>query len=535
MNWWKNSVVYQIYPKSFLDTNNDGVGDLNGITKKIPYLSELGINAIWITPFFLSPMVDNGYDVQDYTTIHPMFGTMKDFDNLIDVANQHNIKIIIDIVANHTSDKHKWYQKAIAGKKKYQDYYYFLDKPIKEKQSVFGGSAWTKVGDKYVLHTFAPNQMDLNWTNPKVRKEFNKIVNFWLKKGISGIRFDVIDDIAKNLDPELIKANQNIDIERLHQYIYAWKHDSKWHNYDLLTVGESWDASIEKAKLYTNPHRDEMAMIFGFEHITANWTKEGKWNPTKLDLVKFKKIIQKWQVGIHNEGWLALFLNNHDLPRIISSYGDEKYREASAKCISLTLHMLQGTPFIYQGEEIGMTNCKFKDLDEHDDIEIFQMFKDISSKNKKYTKQQHLKYVAKMNRDNARTPMQWDNSKNAGFSEHKPWLKVNENYKQINVENTLKDKNSIFYWYQKLINLRKGDKNNLDNIIMNGDFKLINQDNKNVFHYERTLNGKKIIVIANWSSQVIKYNYNQKSIIMNNYDRLDKNKLLPWQAILIKA
>ncbi len=534
MNWWKNSVVYQIYPKSFLDTNGDGIGDLNGISQKIPYLKELGIDAIWITPFFLSPMVDNGYDVQDYTKINPMFGNMKDFKRLIKIAKQHSIKIVIDIVPNHTSDQHIWYQKALQGKKKYQDYYYFLDAPIKEKQSVFGGDAWTKVNDKYVLHTFAPNQMDLNWTNPQVRKEFRKIINFWIKKGVAGVRFDVIDDIAKNLDPKLLKANKNIDVDRLHQYIYEWKHQSKWKDHDLLTVGESWDSSIDKAKLYTCPKRDEMSMIFGFEHITSNWNKEGKWNPDKLDLVKFKKILSKWQNGIYGEGWIALFLNNHDLPRLISCYGDENYREQSGKCIGLTLHMLQGTPFIYQGEEIGMTNCKFDSLDEHDDVEIFQMYKDWSKKNKKYTKEQHLKYVDRMNRDNARTPMQWDNTNYAGFSNHKPWLKVNKNYNKINVENALKDSNSLFYWYKKMISLRKGDADKLDKIIMNGKFKLVNGNNKNVFHYERILGKQKIAVIANWSSKKVDYKFSPKQILMNNYDKLNNNKLEPWQALLIK-
>lgn len=534
MNWWKNVVVYQIYPKSFKDTNNDGIGDLKGIEEKIPYLNQLGVGAIWISPFFLSPMVDNGYDVQDYKKINPIFGTMEDFDNLKKTCDQYNIKIIVDFVANHTSDKHEWFQKALKNEEKYKDYYVFTKDPIWEKKSVFGGEAWEKVNnDEYYLHSFAVNQPDLNWENPNVRKEFKEIMNFWIDKGIGGVRFDVIDDIGKNLDRDLIKKGINIDIEKLHSFVKEWRNESKWNQEDLLTVGESWDSSTDKAILYTDPKRKELAMVFGFEHIMSNWNNKPKWEADKLDLVKYKKIISKWQKEIHNNGWLALFMSNHDLPRMISNFGDEKYRIESGKALALVLHMLQGTPFIYQGEEIGMLNCKFNNLEEHDDIEIHQMYESIKKENGDYTKDQHLQYVAKMNRDNARTPMQWNKDLNAGFTNGKPWLKINENYKEINVEDALKDSNSLFYWYQKLINFRKDLTNPISNVIINGDFELIDSENEKIFAYKRQYNNEELIVISNWSSDKVEFKFNKENIILNNYDYINDNLLEPWQSILI--
>ncbi|MBR3832056.1 MAG: alpha-glucosidase [Mycoplasmataceae bacterium] len=534
MNWWKNVVVYQIYPKSFKDTNNDGIGDLKGIEEKIPYLNQLGVGAIWISPFFLSPMVDNGYDVQDYKKINPIFGTMEDFDNLKKTCDKYNIKIIVDFVANHTSDKHEWFQKALKNEEKYKDYYVFTKDPIWEKKSVFGGEAWEKINnDEYYLHSFAVNQPDLNWENPNVRKEFKEIMNFWIDKGIGGVRFDVIDDIGKNLDRDLIKKGIYIDIEKLHSFVKEWRNESKWNQEDLLTVGESWDSSTDKAILYTNPERKELAMVFGFEHIMSNWNNKPKWEADKLDLVKYKKIISKWQKEIHNNGWLALFMSNHDLPRMISNFGDEKYRIESGKALALVLHMLQGTPFIYQGEEIGMLNCKFNNLEEHDDIEIHQMYESIKKENDDYTKDQHLQYVAKMNRDNARTPMQWNKDLNAGFTNGKPWLKINENYKEINVEDALKDSNSLFYWYQKLINFRKDLTNPISNVIINGDFELIDSENEKIFAYKRQYNNEELIVISNWSSDKVKFEFNKENIILNNYDYINDNLLEPWQSILI--
>ena len=534
MNWWKNVVVYQIYPKSFKDTNNDGIGDLKGIEEKIPYLNQLGVGAIWISPFFLSPMVDNGYDVQDYKKINPIFGTMEDFDNLKKTCDKYNIKIIVDFVANHTSDKHEWFQKALKNEEKYKDYYVFTKDPIWEKKSVFGGEAWEKINnDEYYLHSFAVNQPDLNWENPNVRKEFKEIMNFWIDKGIGGVRFDVIDDIGKNLDRDLIKKGIYIDIEKLHSFVKEWRNESKWNQEDLLTVGESWDSSTDKAILYTDPKRKELAMVFGFEHIMSNWNNKPKWEADKLDLVKYKKIISKWQKEIHNNGWLALFMSNHDLPRMISNFGDEKYRIESGKSLALVLHMLQGTPFIYQGEEIGMLNCKFNNLEEHDDIEIHQMYESIKKENDDYTKEKHLQYVAKMNRDNARTPMQWNKDLNAGFTNGKPWLKINENYKEINVEDALKDSNSLFYWYQKLINFRKDLTNPISNVIINGDFELIDSENEKIFAYKRQYNNEELIVISNWSSDKVEFKFNKENIILNNYDYINDNLLEPWQSILI--
>ena len=535
MNWWKSVVVYQIYPKSFYDANGDGIGDLKGIEMKIPYLAKLGIGAIWISPFFSSPMVDNGYDVADYCQINPIYGTMDDFDSLAKTCQKYQIKIIVDFVANHTSTQHQWFQKALANDPQYKNYYYISSKPVWEKNSVFGGQAWTKINDtEYYLHSFAVEQADLNWTNPQVRNEFKKIMDFWIDKGIGGIRFDVIDDIGKTLDPEKIKQGINVDSDRLHQYIQEWRSESKWKDLDILTVGECWDASVDKAILYSDPDRQEMAMVFGFEHIQTNWTKN-KWETTKLDLVKFKSVIAKWQTGLFEKGWLGLFFNNHDLPRMISNFGDPNHWLASGKTLALTLHILQGTPFIYQGEEIGMTNCQFNDLDEHDDIEIHQLYQAMTNENPNYTKAQHLAYIAKMNRDNARTPMQWSRSKHAAFTTNqKPWIKVNPNYENINVETALNDPDSLFYWYQKLIALRKANQENeFDQILINGSFELIDAKHPQIFAYKRIWNNQQLIMIANWSDQTVDYQFDANQIILNTHKEIEPNQLKPWQAILI--
>ena len=534
MNWWKSTVVYQIYPKSFYDANGDGIGDLKGISQKIPYLAKLGIGAIWISPFFSSPMVDNGYDVADYCAINSIYGTMTDFEELVQVCQQHEIKIIVDFVANHTSTAHQWFQKALAGKPKYKNYYYISKEPVWAKKSVFGGEAWKKINsEEYYLHSFAVEQADLNWTNQAVRQEFKAIMNFWIAKGIGGVRFDVIDDIGKTLDPLKIANGINVDLERLHQYVKEWRAESDWAKHDLLTVGECWDASVEKAILYSDPQREEMAMVFGFEHIQTNWTTS-KWNLTAFDLVKFKAVIAKWQNGLYNKGWQGLFLNNHDLPRMLSHFGDAKFALASAKTLALTLHILQGTPFIYQGEEIGMTNCVFDDLDEHNDIEIHQTYQALVAQDPTYTKVQHLKFVAQMNRDNARTPMQWSAAKHAGFTSGKPWLKVNPNFDKINVAQALADSNSLFYWYQKLISLRKADANDrIKTILIHGKFNLLEAQHEQLFAYERVYQNQKLIVLANWSSQTLSYPFVQDQVILNTHSDLLVNQLMPWQAVLI--
>lgn len=531
--WWKETTVYQIYPRSFKDSNGDGNGDLNGITSKIDYLKNLGIGAIWLCPIYKSPMIDNGYDVEDYFQINPMYGTMEDMDNLILKANEAGIKIVLDIIPNHTSDQHIWFKKALLNDPKYKDYYIFKDRPIKEITSVFGGTAWSQTKDKrWYLHKFAPQQVDLNWDNPEVREEFRKITDFWIKKGVYGFRFDVIDDIAKNLNVDLINKGENIDIKKLHEYVYEWRNKSIWKDFDLLTVGESWDASVEKAILYSNPERKEFSMVFGFEHISTNWTSEGKWIPNKFKLSDFKKVINKWQTGLYKSGWNSLFLNNHDLPRLVSIFGDEKeYRIESSKAISLSMHLLQGTPYIYQGEEIGMTNCKFEKLTEHNDVEVMQMY--ATKKSADWTEKKHLEFVSNYTRDNARTPIQWDTSTEAGFTTGKSWLKINPNYNDINVEKALSDKNSIFYWYQKLISLRKDPK--YQDIIRDGNFEIIDIENKNIFAFTRKLNDKKIISISNWSNQIISMpNIDDTgSIVVNNYPTFSKTKILPWQSVMI--
>ncbi|MGL5519933.1 MAG: alpha-amylase family glycosyl hydrolase [Metamycoplasmataceae bacterium] len=535
IDWWKKVVVYQVYPRSFYDSDNDGNGDLKGIIKKLDYLKKLGIGAIWLGPIYKSPMIDNGYDVEDYFSINELYGTMDDFDKLINEANKREIKIILDIVPNHTSDTHKWFKAALDGDEKYKDYYVFKDEPILEIDSVFGGCAWTQHKDQWYLHKFAPTQVDLNWTNKNVRDEFKKITDFWIKKGVFGFRFDVIDDIAKNLDLEKINKGENIDIKRLHEYVYEWRNDSIWKNYDLLTVGESWDASVEKAIMYSNPKNKELAMVFGFEHMTTNWTNN-KWNQDEFNLVKFKTIIEKWQMGLYQKGWNSIFLNNHDFPRLLSNFGnDKKYRIESGKCISLTMHFLQGTPYIFQGEEIGMVNTDFDSLNEHNDVEIHQLFKIWKENDINWTEEKHLSVVKKMNRDNARTPMQWSDEENAGFSNVKPWLKVNDNYKKINCKNALEDNDSLFYWYKKLIALRS-EKNELQNIIIEGSFEIEKIEDEKLFIYKRKLENKWVKIIANWTDEKVELNedLSEVEVIINNYDLFDNKSLSPWQVIVIK-
>ena len=537
--WWHSSVVYQIYPRSFNDSNGDGIGDINGIREKLDYLKELGIDVIWLSPVYKSPNDDNGYDISDYCDIMDEFGTMEDMEKLLKEANEKGIKILMDLVVNHTSDEHKWFIEAKKSKdNKFRDYYIWRD-PVNGHEpnnlgSCFSGSAWQydESTDQYYLHLFSKKQPDLNWENENVRNEVYKMMNFWIDKGIGGFRMDVIDLIGKVPD-EMITGNG----PKLHDYLQEMN-KAALEGHDLLTVGETWGATPEIAKLYSNPKRKELSMVFQFEHIGLDQIEgKEKWDVKPLDLLDLKKVLSKWQTELEGEGWNSLFWNNHDLPRIVSRWGNDKeYRVESAKMLATLLHGMKGTPYIYQGEELGMTNVRFEDINEYNDIETLNMYKDRISKG--YSHDEIMASIYAKGRDNARTPMQWDSTENAGFTTGKPWLKVNKNYKFINVEDCLQDKDSIFYHYKKLIDIRKHN----DTIIY-GDYKLLLPEDKNVFAYSRELNGDKIVVVCNFYNKEINLNFkedfNNVEILLSNYKDssilMKDLKLRPYEAIMYRV
>ena len=537
--WWHSSVVYQIYPRSFNDSNGDGIGDINGIREKLDYLKELGIDVIWLSPVYKSPNDDNGYDISDYCDIMDEFGTMDDMEKLLKEANEKGIKILMDLVVNHTSDEHKWFIEAKKSKdNKFRDYYIWRD-PVNGHEpnnlgSCFSGSAWQydESTDQYYLHLFSKKQPDLNWENEKVRNEVYKMMNFWVDKGIGGFRMDVIDLIGKVPD-EMITGNG----PKLHDYLQEMN-KAALEGHDLLTVGETWGATPEIAKLYSNPKRKELSMVFQFEHIGLDQIEgKEKWDVKPLDLLDLKKVLSKWQTELEGEGWNSLFWNNHDLPRIVSRWGnDREYRVESAKMLATLLHGMKGTPYIYQGEELGMTNVRFEDINEYNDIETLNMYKDRISKG--YSHDEIMASIYAKGRDNARTPMQWDSTENAGFTTGNPWLAVNKNYKFINAEDCLQDKDSIFYHYKKLINIRKHN----DTIIY-GDYKLLLPEDKNVFAYSRELNGDKIVVVCNFYNKEINLNFkedfNNVEILLSNYKDssilMKDLKLRPYEAIMYRV
>ena len=537
--WWHSSVVYQIYPRSFNDSNGDGIGDINGIREKLDYLKELGIDVIWLSPVYKSPNDDNGYDISDYCDIMDEFGTMEDMEKLLKEANEKGIKILMDLVVNHTSDEHKWFIEAKKSKdNKFRDYYIWRD-PVNGHEpnnlgSCFSGSAWQydESTDQYYLHLFSKKQPDLNWENENVRNEVYKMMNFWIDKGIGGFRMDVIDLIGKVPD-EMITGNG----PKLHDYLQEMN-KAALEGHDLLTVGETWGATPEIAKLYSNPKRKELSMVFQFEHIGLDQIEgKEKWDVKPLDLLDLKKVLSKWQTELEGEGWNSLFWNNHDLPRIVSRWGnDREYRVESAKMLATLLHGMKGTPYIYQGEELGMTNVRFEDINEYNDIETLNMYKDRISKG--YSHDEIMASIYAKGRDNARTPMQWDSTENAGFTTGKPWLKVNKNYKFINAEDCLQDKDSIFYHYKKLINIRKHN----DTIIY-GNYKLLLPEDKNVFAYSRELNGDKIVVVCNFYNKEINLNFkedfNNVEILLSNYKDssilMKDLNLRPYEAIMYRV
>ena len=537
--WWHSSVVYQIYPRSFNDSNGDGIGDLKGIIEKLDYLKELGIDVIWLSPVYKSPNDDNGYDISDYYDIMDEFGTMEDMDNLLKEAKNRGIKIVMDLVVNHTSDEHKWFIEAKKSKdNEYRDYYIWRD-PVDGKEpngleSCFSGSAWEydETTKQYYLHLFSKKQPDLNWENEKVRKAVYEMMNYWVDKGIGGFRMDVIDLIGKVPD-KMITGNG----PKLHEYLQEMNREALAGN-DLLTVGETWGATPEIAKLYSNPARKELSMVFQFEHIGLDQIEgKEKWDVKPLELLELKKVLSKWQTALGEEGWNSLFWNNHDLPRIVSRWGNDKeYRVESAKMLGTLLHGMKGTPYIYQGEELGMTNIRLENIEDYNDIESINMYKDRIKKG--YSHEEIMNSIYKKGRDNGRTPMQWDDSENAGFTTGKPWLSINENYKEINAKKSLEDKNSVFYHYKKLIEIRKSNET-----IIYGDYKLLCEDDKNIFAYVRELNGDKILVVCNFYEKEVEFKYDKEfknaEILLSNYTdsslAIDKLKLRPYEAIMYRV
>ena len=528
--WWQSAVVYQIYPKSFQDSNGDGVGDLRGIMERLEYLGKLGIDAIWLSPVCKSPQADNGYDISDYQDIDPMFGSVEDMEALIKEAKKHNIRIIMDLVLNHTSNKHRWFEEAKKSKDNpYHDYYVWRDgeegvEP-NDMKAVFGGSAWEWVPEikQYYFHQFLPEQPDLNWENPQVRKEIYDMILWWMEKGVGGFRLDVIDQIAKEPDKKI-----TINGPRLHEYFREMSKET-FQKGDLITVGEAWGADPERAKLYSNPDGSEFSMVFQFEHIGLDQKEGGeKWDLAPLPFKKLKKIMAHWQNELYNCGWNSLFWDNHDLPRIVSRWGnDREYRVESAKMLAILLHGMQGTPYIYQGEELGMTNVQY-DIEDYKDCEIINMYHERLEKG--YSKDEIMKSIYAKGRDNARTPMQWDDSANAGFTTGTPWIKVNDNYDKINAKSQVDDPDSIFSCYKKLVQLRKDYP-----VFVDGKFTLLLEDDENIFAYSRKNEEKTMIVVCNFFDKEIPMPLAKEcegmEVLISNYkDTSDMSVLRPYEA-----
>ena len=531
--WWQSSVVYQVYPRSFADSNSDGMGDLPGITGKIEYLKKLGVNVLWICPIYQSPQDDNGYDISDYRAVYPEFGTMEDLKILIQKCQDNDIKIIMDLVVNHTSDEHPWF---IEAKKSldnpYRDYYIWRKgedgQPPNDLMSNFGGSAWeySPETDEYYLHFYSKKQPDLNWENPKLRQEIYDMMNWWLDQGIAGFRMDVIDLIGKIPDQK-IKENG----PKLHSYLHEMNEATFGHR-DSMTVGECWGATPEIGKLYTDPERKELSMIFQFEQIQLDKKPGGqRWDLKSLYLPDLKRVFSKWQTELEGHGWNSLFWNNHDLPRIVSRWGnDGDYRVLSAKMLATLLHGMKGTPYIYQGEEIGMTNVPFQTIDEFPDIETQNIYQERLKAG--FTEEETMYAIRAKARDNARTPMQWNAEKNAGFTEGTPWYRVNPNYKEINVEQALADPESVFYHYQKLIQLRKEH-----DIMVYGTYQLLFPEDKDLYIYTRTLEEEKWLIVCNFHEKTRKFRCKRAGqVMLSNYADTPATEkiaeLRPYEAVI---
>lgn len=549
---FKNKVVYQIYPKSFMDSNNDGLGDIKGIISKLDYLQNLGVDIIWSIPFFVSPQKDNGYDVADYYNVDPSYGTMEDVEELIKEAKKRNIDIMFDMVFNHTSTEHEWFKKAMNGEEKYKNYYIFKKgrvvngkkEPPTNWVSKFGGNAWQYVEkiDEYYLHLFDVSQADLNWDNEEVRKEIFDIVNFWIKKGVYGFRFDVINLISK---PEVFEDDFEGDGRRfytdginIHKYLKELNKNTFGKYDNAITVGEMSSTSIENCIKYSGEKENELSMVFSFHHLKVDYKNNDKWQLMDFDFQELKNLLFSWQEGMHdNNAWSALFWCNHDQPRIVSRFGDDKkYHKESAKMLATVMHCLRGTPYIYQGEEIGMTNAYFDNINQYKDVESINYFNIL--KNNGIEEKEIYKILQSRSRDNSRTPMQWNDKENAGFSNTKPWIEVIYNYKEINADNNIKDENSIFNHYKKLIKLRKDYK-----VISEGKTIPILKDDKNVFAFIREYNNEKLLVINNFYGNEctidlsnIDFDIKKSKCILSNYDDAELNNTLnlkPYESIVL--
>lgn len=500
---FEDKVVYQIYPKSFYDSNNDGIGDLNGITEKLDYIKYLGVDYIWITPFFVSPQNDNGYDVADYCNIDPIYGTMEDFDKLSAEAKKRGIGIMLDMVFNHTSTEHRWFKKALAGEKKYQDFYIFKkgekNIPPTNWVSKFGGNAWEYVEElkSYYLHLFDKTQADLNWENPEVREEIYKVVKFWLDKGVNGFRFDVVNLISKpeKFEDDYIGDGRRFytDGPKIHEYLKELNLNSFGQKENIITVGEMSSTSMENCFKYSGKDENELSMVFNFHHLKVDYKNKDKWALQSFDFQELKDIFNSWQVGMQeNNAWSALFWCNHDQPRIVSRLGDDKnYWKKSAKMLGTVVHMLRGTPYIYQGEEIGMTNAYFDSISQYRDVESINYHKILMDSG--LNNEEAMKVVMERSRDNGRTPMQWSDEINGGFSKGTPWIESIKNYREINVKNQIDDEDSILNHYRKLIELRKKYR-----VIALGKTIPLAEQDKNIYMFKRELDNEELLVINNF-------------------------------------
>ncbi|MBZ9533003.1 alpha,alpha-phosphotrehalase [Cytobacillus oceanisediminis] len=552
--WWQKAVVYQIYPKSFQDTTGNGVGDIQGIIKRLDYLKELGVDVLWLTPIYASPQKDNGYDISDYYSIHHEYGKMEDFDQLLKEAHQKGLKIIMDIVVNHTSTEHEWFKQAASSKDNpYRDFYIWKDgkedgREPTNWQSKFGGNAWQydeKTG-QYYLHLFDVTQADLNWENEKLRDEIYKMMQFWFEKGVDGFRLDVINLISKNQafpddDGSVAPGDGRkfyTDGPRVHEFIHEMNQEV-FSKYDSMTVGEMSSTTLEHCIKYTKPERNELSMTFNFHHLKVDYPNGEKWEIGEMDFHALKQILSNWQVGMNKgEGWNALFWCNHDQPRIVSRYGnDGKYHKESAKMLATTIHMMQGTPYIYQGEELGMTDPKFTSIDQYRDVESLNMYNILQANGK--PEEEILEILRRKSRDNSRTPVQWNGEKNAGFTEGTPWIETAQNYKVLNAENALKNKDSVFYHYQNLIKLRKEY-----DIITDGDYELLAPDDDKIFAYLRSTDKEKLVVVNNFYEEEVEFKLPEhidmtgltSEILLSNYSNSaffgESMKLRPYESII---
>ncbi|GAB6607140.1 alpha,alpha-phosphotrehalase [Bacillus cereus] len=550
MKDWHKSVVYQIYPKSFNSYYNKETGDIKGVTEKLDYLKELGVDYIWLTPIYQSPQNDNGYDVSDYYNINPSYGTMEEFEELLEEAKARNIEIMLDIVVNHSSTEHKWFKEAKEDKNSpYRNYYIWRDEK-NNWQSKFGGSAWKydEKTEQYYLHLFDETQADLNWENEKLREEVYDMMRFWLDKGVTGFRLDVINLISK--DQQFLNDNGSTatsdgrkyytDGPRVHEYLQEMNRNV-FEGKDVITVGEMSSTTIDNCIKYSNPERNELSMTFSFHYLKVDYPNGDKWTKADFDFIKLKEIMSNWQIEMQKGGgWNALFWCNHDQPRIVSRFGnDEKYRNESAKMLATAMHMLQGTPYIYQGEEIGMTNPNFESIEQYRDVESLNIY-DIKLE-EGLSKEEIIGILKQKSRDNSRTPMQWNEEMNSGFTTSTPWISVAENFKEINVEKALEDKESVFYHYKELIELRK-----TYDVITEGEYAILDENDPKIWAYTRTTESEVLLVINNFYGEEITYSVPahvqldgmQQEVLLSNYKDSSKDitnlDLRPYESIVYR-